>query len=261
MSTQSQRALLLRHSVAEFERRVNAILDYAETHPQATLAELEAEARRLSRDCFAPVLEGLLRWRSQELGGFPRCGCGQEARYKGRQQRSRETLAGRITWQRGYHYCETCRSGRYPLDEALGIGPGQFSDGLQRGLCRLGAVLPFALAAESFTELTGVSISPREAERLTEGRGEAPEACQEREGEPAVDRAAAPAGPGVWAVALDAARVRFEDGWHDVKAGVAFWAEPRREGERRREGRPRPGATWRRRGRWSRLGHGCTGRQ
>ena len=230
MSTQSQRALLLRHSVAEFERRVNAILDYAETHPQATLAELEAEARRLSRDCFAPVLEGLLRRRSQELGGFPRCGCGQEARYKGRQQRSQETLAGRITWQRGYHYCETCRSGGYPLDEALGIGPGQFSDGLQRGLCRLGAVLPFALAAESFTELTGVSISPREAERLTEGRGEALEACQEREGEPAVDRAAAPAGPGVWAVALDAARVRFEDGWHDVKAGVVFWAEPRREG-------------------------------
>ena len=238
MSTQSQRALLLRHSVAEFERRVNAILDYAETHPQAALAELEAEARRLSRDCFAPVLEGLLRWRSQELGGFPRCGCGREARYKGRQRRSQETLAGRITWQRGYHYCETCRSGRYPLDEALGIGPGQFSDGLQRGLCRLGAVLPpyrvrgrlFALAAESFTELTGVSISPREAERLTEGRGEALEACQEREGEPAVDRAAAPAGPGVWAVALDAARVRFEDGWHDVKAGVVFWAEPRREG-------------------------------
>ena len=223
MSTQSQRALLLRHSVAEFERRVNAILDYAETHPQATLAELEAEARRLSRDCFAPVLEGLLRWRSQELGGFPRCGCGREARYKGRQRRSQETLAGRITWQRGYHYCETCRSGRYPLDEALGIGPGQFSDGLQRGLCRLGAVLPFALAAESFTELTGVSISPREAERLTEGRGEALEACQEREGEPAVDRAAAPAGPGVWAVALDAARVHFEDGWHDVKAGVVFW--------------------------------------
>ena len=45
-----------------------------------------------------------------------------------------------------------------------------------------------------------------------------------------MDRAAAPAGPGVWAVALDAARVRFEDGWHDVKAGVVFWAEPRREG-------------------------------
>ena len=112
MSTQSRRALLLSHSVAEFERRVNAILDYEETHPQATLGELEAEARRLSWDCFAPVLEGMLRWRSQEMAGFPQWGCGREARHKGQQQRSQETLVGRISWQRGYYYCETCRSGR-----------------------------------------------------------------------------------------------------------------------------------------------------
>ena len=88
MSTQSRRALLLKHSVMEFERRVNAIFDYAETHPQVTLSELEGEARRLSRDCFAPVLEGLLRWRSEEPAGLPWCGCGQEFRYKGQQQRS-----------------------------------------------------------------------------------------------------------------------------------------------------------------------------
>jgi hypothetical protein len=61
MSTQSQRALLLIHSVAEFERRVNALLDYEEAYPQAALGELEAEARRLSRDCFAPVPEMLAK--------------------------------------------------------------------------------------------------------------------------------------------------------------------------------------------------------
>ena len=233
MSTQSQRALLLRHSVAEFERRVNAMMDYAEAYPQATLGELEAEARRLSRDCFAPVLEGLLGWRSQELKGILRCGCGQESRCKGEQKRSQETYAGKITWERNYYYCESCRRGRYPVDEALGIGPGQFSDGLQRGLCQLGAALPFGPAAETFKSLTGVSISPREAERLTEGRGGALEACQEREASPGVAEgqgvkgAAEPTGPGVWAVALDAAKVRFGDGWHDVKAGVVFWAEPR----------------------------------
>ncbi len=31
---------------------------------------------------------------------------------------------------------------------------------------------------------------------------------------------------GVWAVTLDAGKVRYEDGWHDAKAGVVFWAEP-----------------------------------
>jgi hypothetical protein len=235
MSTQSQRALLLKHSVAEFERRVNALLDYAEAYPQAVLGELEAEARRLSRDCFAPVLAGLLQWRSQEVAGFPRCECGQEAAYKGQQQRSQETWVGRITWQRGYYYCKECSKGQYPLDAVLNIGPGQFSAGLQSGLCRLGAALPFEPAAESFTALTGVSISPREAERLTEGRGAGLEANQEIQLGPGrwvageANPRAESAGPGVWAAALDAARVRFDDGWHDVKAGVVFWAEPRRD--------------------------------
>jgi hypothetical protein len=39
MSTQGQRALLLRLSVAEFERRINALLDYEEAYSQATLEE------------------------------------------------------------------------------------------------------------------------------------------------------------------------------------------------------------------------------
>jgi len=235
MSTQSQRGLLLRDSVAEFERRVNALLDYEETYPQATLGELEAEARRLSRDCFAPVLEALLQGRSKEVKVYPGCGCGEVPSYKGQQQRSQETLVGRITWQRGYYYCATCRRGQYPLDEALGIGPGQFSEGLQGGVCRLGVALPFAPAAETFTALTGVSISPREVERLTEGRGSALEtqqrAWQERllEG-PGVGAAQSPPEEaGVWAAALDAAKVRFDDGWHDVKAGVVFWAQPQWE--------------------------------
>ena len=90
--------------------------------------------------------------------------------------------------------------------------------------------MPFEPAAESFTELTGVFISAREVERLTERRGEALEAYQEREGDQGVNKAAGPpASPGVWAAALDAAKVRFEDGWHDVKAGVVFWAGPRRD--------------------------------
>ena len=52
LSAPRRRALLLSHRVAEFEGRVNALLDYAETHPQATLGEPEAGARQLSRDCL-----------------------------------------------------------------------------------------------------------------------------------------------------------------------------------------------------------------
>ena len=130
MSAQSRRALLLKQSVAELQRRVNTFGDYQETPPQANWAELESEARRLSWDSFAPVLAGLLEWRSQELAGLPQCECGQELRYKGQQERSQGTWVGRITWQQGYYHCAGCRRGRYQLDEVLDIGPGRFSDGV-----------------------------------------------------------------------------------------------------------------------------------
>ncbi len=74
MSTRSQRALLPGDSVAGFEQRVSAKFDCEETHPRAALGESEEEARRLSRDCFAPLLEGLPLWRSRELEGFPGVG-------------------------------------------------------------------------------------------------------------------------------------------------------------------------------------------
>ena len=101
MSAQSPRALLLKQSVAAFQGRGNEIIGYWEANPQAGLAELELGARRLCWDCFAVVLESLLRWRSQKLEGFPRCECGRELRHKGRQWRGQKTCMGWIAWQRG----------------------------------------------------------------------------------------------------------------------------------------------------------------
>ena len=80
------------------------------------------------------------------------------------------------------------------------------------------------------------AISLREVERLTEERGGTLEACQEGPdcqlpvGRQGSNWAAYPDTSGVWAVALDAAKARFNDGWHEVKAGVVFWAEPRWDG-------------------------------
>ncbi|MCL4499387.1 MAG: hypothetical protein M1335_03980 [Chloroflexi bacterium] len=42
---------------------------------------------------------------------------------------------------------------------------------------------------------------------------------------------------GVWVVALDAAKVRFEDGWHKAKTGAVFRARPKEE--QAQEGRKR----------------------
>lgn len=238
MSTQPQRALLLRSIVSRFEQRVNEFLDYADSHPDATFSDLEAQARRLSRDCLAPALESVVQAHQASVEALVQCSCAGTPDYKGQQSRSQESYVGLIQWWRGYYYCAHCRKGRYPLDEALDIGPGAFSEGLQAGVSRLGAALPFKAAAESFSALSGVSISEREVERLTEGRGRALEAQLAEHQHSLLSGQAQPApveipqGPGVWAVALDAAKVRFEDGWHDTKAGVVLWAQPKPEEDR-----------------------------
>ena len=124
-----------------------------------------------------------------------------------------------------------------PPDAALGIGPGQRRDGIQRGWRRLRAARPFGLAAESCPALTGGRhLAPA---RAAESRGGAWAAGRElpedagATGPQQVRDVAGPTTAGVWAAALawDAAQaLRFDDGWRAVKAGVVFWAKPRRDG-------------------------------
>lgn len=232
MSTQATRALLLRTIVRGFEQRVNQYMRYCEAHPEASFPDLERKARQLSHDCFAAALQASVEMRRQAAEEAPRCSCGRLMAYKGDQVRQLETYVGRITLRRGYYHCAVCHKGRYPLDEALDIGPGQFSDGIQSGVSREAARQPFEAAADDFTALTLVSIAGREVERVSEERGKALEAHRAAERARLLAGEAVPSAkredkPGVWAVALDAAKGHFKDGWHDVKAGVVFWARPR----------------------------------
>ena len=100
------------------------------------------------------------------------CECGGVPQYKGQQERTLSTWVGAVTLQRGYFYCKGCGTGRYPLDDALGIPPKEhFSDGVQQGVCLLGVQMPFERVSEAMEALSGISVSPREAERTTEQGG------------------------------------------------------------------------------------------
>jgi hypothetical protein len=93
----------------------------------------------------------------------------------------------------------------------------------------------FEQASHALEAVSGICVSPREAERMTEERGLALRENLLTEDEQlltceAVDlpphTGSSSVGVGVWAVSLDAGKVRYQDGWHDAKAGVVFWAEP-----------------------------------
>ena len=89
----------------------------------------------------------------------------------------------------------------------------------------LGSCLPFAQAAALFTKLTGVSVSDRELNRTTEAHGTRLRAQRLNQQQHWLDEGPEPKRPQpdvTWGVSLDAAKVRFRDGWHEVHVGVAF---------------------------------------
>jgi hypothetical protein len=145
---------------------------------------------------------------------------------------------GPVTLERGYFYCQQCRKGRYPLDEALLIeARTHFSDGVQQAVCLLGVHMPLERASHALGVLSGINISPKETQRITQERGLVLESSLDTEAQLLLNGELNnpnnpdlnPSNVGVWTVTtvtLDAGKVRYEDGWHDAKAGVVFWAEP-----------------------------------
>jgi len=235
---QAGRVMMLRRIMVGLEERVKAVLEFAEGHGEMELAELEREAWRLSRDCFAAVGEGVMASRREVEEGKRQCACGGELRYKGEQGRQQETLVGLVRWHRGYYRCQECGRGRYPLDEALAVAPGQFSECVQERAARLAVDRPFREAAAEFSEHTGIALSAREIARITEERGEVLEGRGVRERQELLRGEGRARGSRravlgrAWAVALEATKVRFEDGWHEVKAGSVFWVQAgSREGQ------------------------------
>lgn len=232
MTGAEKRELAMRRIMEVVKERVNAMLDYVEQHPKASLAEWEGKVSELGRGCFGVVLEVAIEGRRQVEEEGLRCQCGGQLRYKGEQRRKQETLVGEVRWRRGYYYCQACGQGRYPMDQSLGVAGGQFSEGVQEKAARLGVTLPFREAAQELDELMGISMSARELARITEGRGRILEEKEARQREelledrgPVRGSRRSLLGGRSWAVALDAGKVRFEDGWHEVKAGSVFWVE------------------------------------
>lgn len=235
-----QTAQLLECILKEFEELVKHLWIYAQHNPDAPLSTLEERARQLRSECFASALEAaaqLHRTQIEEewLLGHKQCACGQTPQYKGKQKRTVQTWVGVVTLERSYFYCKRCRTGRYPLDEVLGIQQGEhFSDGVQKGVCLLGVQMPFEQVSHALEVLAETPVSPREAERITEQRGLALEENLRAQSQEwllptMTHKISSPSSSGVsgtWAVTLDAGKVRYTDGWHDAKAGVVFWADP-----------------------------------
>ncbi len=110
----------------EWEESTQSVLlglgDWRAVHPQATLAEIEAELdRRLSRVRAQMLTDLALASRAAEVGRVgpaerPRCGaCGGKLVSEGRRRRTLQTVNDQaVTLERDYATCTACGGRSFP---------------------------------------------------------------------------------------------------------------------------------------------------
>ncbi len=161
------------HQVAEgFRRQVHQQVDLF-------LDRLEAGMDSSPEEC--PSLFQLSETVRQERGGLtggllqayvskvygsylvqqqaPCPGCSRWLSARPARPRTVETLVGPLTLERPYFYCEGCRQGFYPLDQALGLSAHRKQYDIQQAASALAVEMPYQEAATWLSQWTDASIS------------------------------------------------------------------------------------------------------
>ena len=86
-------------------------------------------------------------------------GCGRWLSARPARPRTVETLVGSLTLERPYFYCEGCRQGFYPLDQALGLSTHAKQYDIQQAASALAVEMPYREAAAWMSQWTEGQIS------------------------------------------------------------------------------------------------------
>ncbi len=202
-----------------------------------------SEMERRVRAALLRIGQFLLgAWLALQEGPYPalslRCRCGGTAEYQFKREGVLFTLLGLIHYKRAYYLCPACHEGTYPLDERLGLRPGELSAELESLVGMTGAQVSFDKGSDLFQRLTLVGISPQSMDKATQALGDEVMAVEKEWTAQSQDPAALDAqereGPGPQRLygALDATKVhthekRSEDdnGWRELKVGAWFETE------------------------------------
>jgi hypothetical protein len=133
---------------------------------------VEIAARRQVLRVAARAVEARLNAdTSDHAGPWLPCGCGQQARYAGRHEKTFHTAIGDLALRRAYYHCAACDAGFCPRDRALGLEDGSLSPAVTRMVGLTAAMNSFAESSELLRELAGVSVEPKQVERTAEKLG------------------------------------------------------------------------------------------
>jgi hypothetical protein len=149
---------------------------------------VEMAARRQALRLAARALEQRLNADTSDYAGpeLP-CSCGEPAQYRGRHEKTFESVLGPLRLERAYYHCAKCQSGFCPRDRALRLELFSLTPGVLRMTGSTAALVSFEESSTLLHELAGVEVSVSQVQRAAETLGaevSADErACVERMGE------------------------------------------------------------------------------
>lgn len=191
-------------------------------------SELERLVGQTMREAGAKVME--LHLADKKLGyeGCRRpCPCGRWQKFVNHRSRTLATTLGTVSYDRAYYHCKHCGLGCCPYDLSSGLCSAQASEELAQGASLLAVHDPFSPCAPILRRLTGQRLSEGTIRSLSKRAGKQADQ-QEQQAALAMATWTVPlviARPRRLYVAVDAAMVHFEDGWHDVKCAVCWWED------------------------------------
>lgn len=124
---------------------------------------------------------------SDHAGPELACYCGAPAQYRGRHEKTFESVLGPLRLERAYYHCAQCQRGFCPRDRALRLELFSLTPGVLRMTASTAALVSFEESSTMLHELAGVEISVSQVQRAAEALGSEiaadERACVDRMGE------------------------------------------------------------------------------
>jgi hypothetical protein len=194
---------------------------------EAGLDEIEEGLRRIlfakgNKLLSAMLSKGAIIGKAE----YVRCEkCGGIKELQSYSSKSYQTLFGEVKVERPYYYCRRCHTSEVPYDRKIGMVGRQSSMALIRSVSRCSADKPFEEAAEMLEELTGVRISAKSSQTISEDIGARMGLEIERDREEIIsggEGKKSNVSPERLYISADGTRVCTGAGWKEVKVGAVY---------------------------------------
>jgi len=199
-----------------------------------SLSEMEVEIRQMCHELGGAIVAECLEAQTPK---YPEdhvtCpNCGGVAGYVRRRTGMSITLFGRIYYRRPYYGCERCHQGHYPLDEQLGIQPGQMSTEVVQLAALQGSQTSFAISRDLLARTALLDLSANSIRKACQQIGQqvmqseangyaaSQDLEQQRQHQRLADK------PQQIYGSMDGFKIHVDEGWHEMKAG-SWWTTRR----------------------------------